>query len=386
MEYRWVIIIFVVLLVLIVPTVIAPTTSYRKTKIIEGYDINKQASDNDKSNKNVFSRPFDALKRMPDQFKSLDKGFKQMGYALKSEFEAIGASLKFMGTDFANVMSGLNYMPPFLNSAFKAEAANINEMADASNKGIKDWFDAIPTAFDPYLIDSKDHDGVFDRTTRYINMYVNCGDKFSSNFMRCVFFYMIDILFETTKLIFVTYPIVIVKIMTNVDITCYYDKMYDGIVCIDDLWVGLFTFHLIHFPESIMNLCYYCDGIPHKGPNDNVADPPPKMPELKPPDFPQDIHNAEQALYTTFHTTIPQRMGAIGRFIGNSRTELVDAGIPLDTDTYDEYKANADKMTDRFGGAISAANKHFSEDIPNAFGKATDEFNEMAQNFHDAFN
>ena len=330
---------------------------------------------------NILQGPIDGINSLPKRFDHIRDGFNALGRALKDEFVAIGNSLSYMGTDFANIMSGLGTVPPFLGAALKAEAANVKEIADLSNEGIKGWFDAIPTAFDPYLVDSKNHDGVFDRTTRYIRMYSNCGSKFSTNFLQCLIFYIIDVIGNILYIVFVVFPTWIVLVTTKVDITCYYDKFFDAVECIDELWFGMFGFHPFHYTEGIMNMCYYCDGIPHKGPDDRIADPPPKMPEFSPPNFPTAISDAGNKIYNDYHTTIPQRMGAVGRFIGNGRNELKQAGIDLDNPDFDGYKQKADEMTNTFGSAVTDAGNHFSNVIPSQFATANQDFQDMKSDF-----
>lgn len=360
---------------------------YVKSRVVSGGIITEPMNGAPivKGSVNPLQQAIDGVKSLPGRFKNVRKGFDALGRGIKDELVATGNSMAFAGTDFANIMSGINYAPPFLNAAFKAEAENVKEVADISNKDLKDWFDALPTAFDPYLIDSKNHDGVFDRTVRYLKMYTGCATKYSTNFVKCLLFYMLDIIGNVFYIIFVTMPIVIIKIMTKVDVTCYYDKIFDAVQCFDDFWFGFTGFHLFHYSEGIMNMCYYCDGIPHKGPYDNIVDLPPVQPILQVPDFPKDIQNATVALRHDYDTVIPKRMGAIGQFLANNRDGIKDAGIDFDNDSkFDGYKQASNDLKTYFSDAIDKASYDFKVEIPQEFGKAQGDFSEAQQDFQDA--
>lgn len=357
---------------------------------------------------NIFQQALDGLKKLPKHLISFQKALDNLGKAFNSEAGAIGKSLKYMGTDFADIMAGLKDAPPFLNAAFEEEANNIKSVFDTGAGDLTDWFNAAPSAFDPYLFDtnpiSDEHplpDGVFDRTSRYIQMYSNCTNKYSNNFLRCMGWYFLDTLGQTAYLLTVTQPIFLINLLSGCDVSKYYEMGFNGIECIDEAWYGFAGFHLIHYSDYTLNLCYYCDGIPHKGTNDHIAAPEPTMPMLSAPDFPQDIANSNKAMDRDFNHIIPARMGAIGKFITNNIDKVNNinvgnaevgqllsgfTGISDEVPISDKYRNAAKSIKDGLGDAVGRAEQHFGQDIPNAFNDATSDFDEMSRNFHDAFN
>ena len=300
-----------------------------------------------------------------------------LGKGLYSELIAVKDSLVYSGEDIVNIMSaGIDAVPPFIGSALKAEAENINNVIQDSNQGIQDFVESVPTAFDPYLIDSKSHDGVIDRFVRYIKMYMSCGFKLFTNSYYCLMFYMVDVIFETIKLFVVVIPIFLVGLV-GIDISKYYDILYDQLVYIDDMFLEFSGYHLFFYSDIILDMCYHCDGIPHKGRQDNPLDALPVQPVLSAPEFPPQIQDSINELSNTYNNSIPKQMKAVGRFLGNS--------IDSDMEVSDSYTNAANNMKSGFNGAISTASDHFRNDIPGKFAKAMDEFNNVGAHFNAAF-
>ena len=301
-----------------------------------------------------------------------------IGLGFKDGMVAIGDSIGYAGSDMINIMSaGIDVVPPFLGEALKAEAENINNVIEESNQGLNDFFKALPKAVDPYLFDSSSaHDGLFDRLAKYINMYMNCGFKIFKNLYFCLIFYILDTVLEIIKLFFVTIPIFLVGLI-GINVSPYYGMIYAQIVNIDDVFFSLSGYHLFFYSDTVLDTCYFCDGIPHKGRSDYPLKTPPGQPVLSAPAFPADIRNSTKALSDTYNNVIPKQMKAVGRFLGNS--------INSDMEVSDGYTNAANNMKSGFNGAISTAANHFNNIIPGEFATARDDFNNVGTEFNAAF-
>lgn len=351
----------------------------------------KEGLDGDAITDQIFG-PFKSFSKTIEsigpRLKHMQQGFKNAGYGLRDEFVAIGDGLTAMGTDFADIVSGGGAMGPFLNEALKSEGDNINDVIITSNNDLTNFFNALPTAIDPYLVDTTtitashpSPDGLFDRMSKYIKMYLMCGSKMNKNFMYCLIYYIVDVIVQTVYLMVIQFPLWLILTLSGLDLTCYVDLFFSSTDCLDEFWMGLTGYHLFHYSEYIMDKCYYCDGIPHKNIYDTGVDPQPRAPTLVAPPFPTNIQDSIDVLNKDFKSVIPARMNNIGKFLTNNvKTMNTDAIVS------DDYLAAADNLKTKLGGAIDKSAKDFAETIPRKFGHATDVFNKAGDEFNAAFN
>lgn len=284
--------------------------------------------------KKAFKPLIDFFEGLGNRFTNLGNGIKHVNEGLNKGYNAIGFMFQTGPQDVGDVLSNMKYVPPFINAAMEMEGANIAAAATTGGEDIKNLFEAVPSVFDPYILDSKpitdDHpypDGVINRAYRYTVFQMSCGRKRIVNFAPCFFYYLLQSIGLMIYNIHVVLPIWLVKLISGVDISCYYDKIFDGINCIDDFWLGYSGYHLFHYSDYILNKCYYCDGMPHKGLHDNIGDPDPTQPVFEPPEFPSDLKNAVDNInidYEPNHGTISTRLKYMGRFLGNNTHNIDD--------------------------------------------------------------
>ena len=350
----------------------------------------------------MFKPLIDAFDNLANRGKNLGYGIQNCNRGLKMSFEAIGFMFKTGGEDVGNLMTQLKYAPPYIKSAFEMESANIGSAIKKSDDDINNLFTALKTPFDPYLVDSRpltdaqgDHpyaDGVFDRTYRYTVFQMGCARKRTINFAPCFFYYFLHAIGAAMNYVFVVGPIELVKLITKgYDITCFYDRFFDGVDCIDRFWLGFSGYHLFHYSDYILNKCYYCDGMPHKSINDNSVDPNPKQPVLKPPDFPRDLKNAADELkhdYDPDNGKIPMRLKMMGRFLGNDTKSLEDnpwiisEGIDSSiTSNFNQASADLKHLSDASDKMVN----DFNVVIPSKFADADKLFEKGGREINAAF-
>ena len=325
----------------------------------------------------AFGPLIDFFEGLPKRFDNLGKGINDCNTGLANGFDAIGYLFKVGGTDVGNLISDLQYAPPYIKASFEMESANIGAAIKKGDTDLNNLFDALKTPIDPYLVDSTNHDGVFDRAYRYTVFQMGCARKRTVNFAPCFLYYFLQAIGIMLDWIFVKGPIwIIQKISGGYDITCFYDKFFDAVDCLDKFWLGFSGYHLFHYSEAILNKCYYCDGMPHKGINDNWVDPDPTQPVLSPPDFPRDLSNAAAAIKADFSPDgqIPKRLKYMGRFLGNDTKEIdehdpwvISEGIDPDLhDQFDLASANMKNLQNSSDQLVT----DFTVNIPNRFHDA----------------
>lgn len=100
----------------------------------------------------------------------------------------------------------------------------------------------------------------------YLFKLLICSVTMITNFPKCVVFYLIDVLLFFAIVIVIS-PLFVVDVIFMV-------KYFIGISCveafllflsiledIDKMIYSLFSVHIIHYPESIINRCYKCDAM-----------------------------------------------------------------------------------------------------------------------------
>lgn len=322
----------------------------------------------------AFKHVLDFFNGIKDRFENLGKGINDITNGMMAEMKAIGNMFEVGGKDVGAILSDIQYVPPFVGAAFDMEAANIGTAIKKSDDDLRGLFESLPDVFDPYLFDPSNHDGVFDRLYRISVMYSNCGGKMIKNFAGCFFFYLLNAIGVLLYSIFIAFPVWLIKVSSGIDISCYIDKGFDGLDCVDEFWKGLTGYHLFHYSDFILDKCYYCDGIPHKGIHDPVYEPEPVQPVFQPPKFPESVNNAINNLdidYNPDNGEIPMRLKSMGRFLGNDTKSvpswMIEQGIdPIVSSNFNSASAGLNTFN------LSAAQlvDDFNNNIPNAFNNS----------------
>jgi len=204
-------------------------------------------------------------------------------------------------------------------------------------------------------------------------MYLKCGVKKVMYFPACFFFYALNAIGVMLFTVFVSFPIWVILLSTGVDLTCYVELGLDGLDCVDQFWKGLTGYHLFHYPDYILDKCYYCDGIPHKGLYDHGLFEP-DQPTFQAPPFPQVISNAINQIgidYDPDTGTIPLRLKSMGKFLGNDTKNVPDWEISEGIDSTIASNFNtASSNLNVFNTDANQLITDFKVNIPNAFSGA----------------
>lgn len=341
----------------------------------------------------AFKPMLDFFRGLKARFANLKAGIDNINAGIKAESEAIGYMFEHGGKDVADILLDLNHVPPFIKSAFEMESANIGEAIKKSNDDLTSFFDSLKYIFNPYLVDNQDHDGLLDRAYKIFMMYTNCGIKRIKNFAPCFLYYMLNAIGAILNAILILFPIWIVKVTTGVDIACFFDMFFSAIDCLDDFWMGLTGYHLVHYSDYILDKCYYCDGIPHTSIYDNMNIANPTLPQFTTPAFPSQITDAINNLsidYNAINGEIPTRLKYIGRFLGND-TGSIDADNNqwlytqgIDPNIAGGYQ-NASGKLNTFQNDANKLVADFKTNIPNQFTGASHYFTDGSNEINAMF-
>lgn len=88
-----------------------------------------------------------------------------------------------------------------------------------------------------------------------------CLVHFTENFRSCFIYWILDAIGELIYSLFVLLPIWFIEAITGLNIMYYLDKLKDIIEYIDSVIFKNLKFSFIHYPQSILNDCYLCNGV-----------------------------------------------------------------------------------------------------------------------------
>jgi hypothetical protein len=88
-----------------------------------------------------------------------------------------------------------------------------------------------------------------------------CLVHFTQNFRSCFIYWILDAIGELIYSLFVLLPIWFIEAITGLNIMYYLDKLTDIIEYIDSVIFKNLNFSFIHYPQSILNDCYLCNGV-----------------------------------------------------------------------------------------------------------------------------
>ena len=172
---------------------------FQSTPLIEGLDI---AGDMVKAFTKPFQPLIDFFNKLKDAFESLPRRVNNFGNA----FKGFGKGIEL---EFVNVGKSLDL-------------------------GFSDVFNVIGTIG-------------------------GCGIKSLTNLRSCMIWYIMDCIGTTIYAIFVELPVFILKMVTGYNIQPYVDKVYCGIEMIDAIIFNYTCYHIIHYPDWVIEKCYTCN-------------------------------------------------------------------------------------------------------------------------------
>jgi len=88
-----------------------------------------------------------------------------------------------------------------------------------------------------------------------------CLVHFTQNFRSCFIFWILDAIGELIYSLFVLLPIWFIDALTGFNIKNYLDKFTELIEYVDNIISKFTKFSFIHYPQSILNDCYLCNGV-----------------------------------------------------------------------------------------------------------------------------
>jgi hypothetical protein len=174
-----------------------------QASIIEGLDIGKEIIKGLTKPFQPVIDFFNDLKRfcdtLPGRFKSFANAFKDLGYGLGNLFYGVGKSLEMGVPDIFNVIGSVG----------------------------------------------------------------KCAVKRIVNFKTCVIWYIMECIGATIYAIFVGLPIFALKFCTGIDLQPYVDIIFCYLEELDVIINKNYCFHIIHFPDWVIEKCYNCGYRPY---------------------------------------------------------------------------------------------------------------------------
>ena len=310
------------------------------------------------------------------RFENIKNGSVDIGNGILAEMDATKYLFNTATNDIGNVLSDIDYIYPYVGAALEMESANIGEAIKQSDDDLTAFFNSLEKVFDPYLVDSANKDGLFDRLFKAANMYLECGIKKVKHLRSCLFLYFINMVGVMFYSLFISYPIWLVKRVTGVDISGPINYIFVGMDDIDRMCMSYTGYNLFQYSPSILEKCYYCDGVPHKGIYDNRLNPEPNQPIVQAPPFPKEITNSINQISVDWNTTngqIPMRLQEMGKFLGNDTKDVpewvIAKGIdPTVASNFNTASANLNHFNIDSNQLIT----DFNVNIPNAFKHTED--------------
>ena len=151
---------------------------------------------------------------LPEIGKSLKYAFDDIGNGIKLEFKNLGIGLKNGFEDIVEYIKLFKYVFSYIDDVFK----------------------------------------------KYIGSRINCGIQKIGKLRSCFIFYFMDMIGHILYYVFVFMPVWIIKLVTNgfIDLQPSVDLGQNMVDCIDDFFYGATGFHIVHYPQSVLDECYLC--------------------------------------------------------------------------------------------------------------------------------
>ena len=128
-------------------------------------------------------------------------------------------------------------------------------------------FKAIPNLFkgigNHVKCAEKELDDGYTSGLAVLGVLLNCSGQSITNFFngKCTIYYILDIIFGTIYLIFIEFPLALLNAIIGLDLWFIIDLIYDiAMLPIDGLIYGISGYHIIKWPDSVIDRCYKCTG------------------------------------------------------------------------------------------------------------------------------
>ena len=172
------------------------------------------------------------------------------------------------GFQTSSVIEGLD----IAGDIMKAFTKPFQPLIDFFNK-LKDAFESLPrrvnnfgNAFKgfgkgielEFVNIGKSVDLGFSDVFNVIGTIGKCGMKSLTNLRSCMIWYIMDCIGTTIYAIFIELPVFIIRLITGYNIQPYINKIYQGIELIDTIVFKYTCYHIIHYPDWVIEQCYTC--------------------------------------------------------------------------------------------------------------------------------
>ena len=194
----------------------------------------------------------EGLKSIEDTFKdAFEKPFNEMGDKMKGAFSQVG-------DDITNKLGGpLKEITDFFNKLknfFETIPGRINNFIGAFrdvNDGINLEFVNLGKSLDLGLTD----------VANVVGTATTCGINMIKNFRNCILYYLLDWIGKVWFGIFVEFPVFIINVASggSFDARKCVDMVIDMFQQLDDGLHKSAGFRFMHFPDSVIQMCYYCN-------------------------------------------------------------------------------------------------------------------------------
>ena len=194
----------------------------------------------------------EGLKSIEDTFKdAFEKPFNDMGDQMKGAFSKVG-------DDITNKLGGpLKEITDFFNKLknfFETIPGRINNFIGAFrdvNDGINLEFVNLGKSLDLGLTD----------VANVVGTATTCGINMIKNFRNCILYYLLDWIGKVWFGIFVEFPVFIINVASggSFDARKCVDMVIDMFQQLDDGLHKSAGFRFMHFPDSVIQMCYYCN-------------------------------------------------------------------------------------------------------------------------------
>jgi hypothetical protein len=241
-------------------------------KVASALDPTKWINDALNAAKKFFVNLLDVVKRPFVKF------FNKINDAFKSIGRYISRIPKFLSDIADDVVDALNDALLELKKIITAPMKGINDMITDFKRliclfesfpnrianllsGIDNIFQGVGEQMELILKASalglKETSTLMDYTGVFLASYIKCAGKFVVNLYKCVFFYIIDII---CKILYLPVRIVLwfLKLFLNIDFYPMEERIWQGILYIDQIIYSVLEIHIVYWPETIREQCYTC--------------------------------------------------------------------------------------------------------------------------------
>ena len=194
-----------------------------------------------------------------DQIGNMIKdGFMSLFDKIKNGFDQMVASImgiinkiqNFFDHTLRDIGQDLEYAFEDIGNGIKLEFKNLGIGLKTGFQDIFEYMTLFKYVFS-YI------DDVF---TKYIGSRINCGLQKIGKIRSCFIFYFMDMIGHILYYVFVFMPVWIIKLVTNgfIDLQPSVDLGQNMIDCIDDFSYGMSGYHIVHYPQWVLDECYLC--------------------------------------------------------------------------------------------------------------------------------